>query len=185
MTGNGKQEQDAELARQAEALREQGMPIFRAVQQYIADAAEAGARSAARQLSEALDLSVDDVIAAVRNLKTDATFAAAGAAVAAGAALNAEGRVVAFADVGTGTDSLSVVKLEDIGELATRAARDGIVGLSIMQVLALVLVWLLVYISISVVQQLPGEVQAKLTNDIGILTVGLMMTLAIVQKRKR
>jgi len=42
VTGNGEQEQAAELARQAEALREQGMPVLRAVQQYIADAAEAG-----------------------------------------------------------------------------------------------------------------------------------------------
>ena len=39
MTGNGEQEQAAELAKQAEALREQGMPVLRAVQQYIAGAA--------------------------------------------------------------------------------------------------------------------------------------------------
>jgi len=178
-------EQDAELARQAEALREQGMPVLRAVRQYIAEAAKAGARSAAREVSEALDLSVGDVIAAVRNLETEATFAAAGAAVATGAAFNVEARIVAVAEVGTATDSLSVVKLDDIGELSARASRDGIAGLNITQVLALVLLWLLVYISISAVQQLPPEAQAKLANDIVILSVGVRMTQAIVQKRKR
>ena len=72
MTGNGEQEQAAELAKQVEALREQGPPIFRAVQQYIAAArpADAGAAqgppSLGRQVSEAMDLGMADVTAAVQ-----------------------------------------------------------------------------------------------------------------------
>ena len=72
MTGNGEQEQAAELARQAEALREQAPPIFSVVQQYIAATrpADAGAAqrlpSLGRQVSEAIDLGTAEVITAVQ-----------------------------------------------------------------------------------------------------------------------
>jgi hypothetical protein len=68
VTDNGEQKRAAELARQAETLREQGMPIYRVVREYIAGtrAAERGVSSAARQISEAMDLGMAEIFAAVR-----------------------------------------------------------------------------------------------------------------------
>lgn len=73
VTNGSEQDQEAELAKQAEALREQGMPIFRSVQEYIvgagaADSADMTEQAVAGQVSEAMDQEMADVIAAVGKL---------------------------------------------------------------------------------------------------------------------
>jgi hypothetical protein len=198
---------EALLARQADEVR-----------QFVerARAADAqGLSSLARQVSEAMDLGMADVVAAVRKLglsgtavnvsETSGNLAASGSL--SGTAINVSkasddligsttitgsGSVAlpkpGFAGlgvVGRSDNNLTVVKREDIANLAAKVTRDGIAGLSTTQVLALVLVWLLVCITFSLTQQLPGDPQGKLTNDLAELTIGIMLTLSIIQKRKR
>jgi hypothetical protein len=175
VTDNGEQERAAELARQAEALREQGMPIYRVVQEYIAGtrAAERGVSSAARQIGEAMDMGMAEVFAAVRKHVIIAPNQAV------------EARVVLDADTITLSEGSSVIPLVDIVELSARASRDGIAGFSIMQVLALVLVWLLSVGSPVVQVALPPEAQTVVSNEYATLGIAIAITLLIVQNRKR
>jgi hypothetical protein len=204
VTDDGEQERAAELARQVEAMREQGMPIFREVRQFIDDAqvAEASAAqsppSLVRQIGEAMD-SADEVIAAVRKLGglggTAANTSQASASLTAVAMITASGgltlakpRIVADGDVATATESASVVKLEDSGqgidELSVKVSQEGIAGLSTTQLLVLVLVWLLT-IGAPVVQlALPPEAQTAVSNEYATLGIAITITLLIVQNRK-
>ncbi|HEY5985244.1 MAG TPA: hypothetical protein VIV12_02510 [Streptosporangiaceae bacterium] len=98
--------------------------------------------------------------------------------------LTAEARVVLGADMITLSDGASVLPLEGIGELSARASRNGITGLSPIQVLTLVLVWLLA-VSVPVVQQeLPPEAQAIVSNENGMISLALAITLVIVSRKR-
>lgn len=198
---------EALLARQADEVR-----------QFVerARAADAqGLSSLARQVSEAMDLGMADVVAAVRKLglsgtainvsKTSGSLTGSGSLsgtavtvsqtsgdLIGSTTITGSGSVglpklgiAGLGDVGRSDDHLTVVNREDIANLAANATRDGIAGLSTTQVLALVLVWLLVGITFSLAQQLPGDPQSKLTNDLAELSVGIVLTLAIIKKRKR
>ncbi len=178
------------------------MPIFRTVQEFVADAQSAEEAAGpvlavARQIAEAMDLGIAEVIAALRKLGSFPQWQSAavlsgegklvaGGPVLAGASLTAEGRMVASADVITASESESVVRLEDIGELSAKASRDGIAGLSAMQVFTLVLVWLFT-LGAPVMQQLalPPEAQTVISNEYATFGIGLAITLVILQNRKR
>jgi hypothetical protein len=203
VTGDGEQEeQAAELARQAEAVQEQGMPIFRTVQEFVGDAkaAEDAAGpvfAVAHQTAEALDLRIAEVIAAVRALpgfdrwqpaaalSGEGTLIASGR-VLAGASLTAEARIFASADVITASERESTVKQEDIADLSAKASRDGVAGLSPIQVFTLVLLWLLT-LGAPVVQELvlPPEAQTVVSNEYATFGIGLAITLVILQNRTR
>jgi hypothetical protein len=193
VTDSTEQEQAAELARQVEALRDQGMPIFRAVQQYMehARAVEAGVASVARQISDAMDSGMTEVIAAAQKLVPRPPGASlsgtgtlsAGGRIAGGASLSGEGRLVASADVITLYDSDSV-QPENLSRLSARASRDGLAGLSTMQILVLVLICLLAVGAPFAQLELPPEAQVLLTEEYSTLSLGLAIALVIVQNRK-
>jgi hypothetical protein len=168
------QDQDAELARNAEALREQGMPIFRRVQEYIVGggAAEGSAACAARQVSAAMDLEMAEVLAAVRKQ------------VIIGPNQAIEAMAVLDADMITLSEGASVLPLEDVGELSVKVARDGIAGLTTTQMLVLVLLWLLTIGAPVVQQALPPEAQTLLNSEYGTIGIAIAITLAIVSRKR-
>jgi hypothetical protein len=204
VTGNSEQgEQSVERARRIEEARarEWGMPLFRAAREFVAGdrATQEGigpVLEVARKVAEAMDLGTDEVIAIIQKyggfpswrdaaiLSGEGTLTAGGN-ITAGANLTGVGRLVAGADV-TVSESESVVKLEDINELSTRASREGIAGLSPAQILTLVLVWLLM-LGAPVVQELalPPDAQTVVSNEYATLSIGLAITVMILQNRKR
>ncbi len=108
----------------------------------------------------------------------------------AGARLTAAAVLSANADVVGAIDDLTVTESEghhvdDMGELVTKAARSGFLDLSVSQVLAVVLVVLLA-VGLPFAQvQLPSDVQLLLADEEATLGIGLAITLAIVQNRKK
>ena len=176
VTGNSEQEQAAELAMQVEAMLSQGMPIFRHVQQYLHGtlATETGVAAAARQVGKAMDLGMAEVIVAAQKLMP---WPGAGLA---GTAANAS---IAAGDFAAITENASVVRLDNLSELSSRASRQGIAGLTTMQVLALVLIWLLA-VGVPVIQQaLPPEAQALLSDENGTISLAFAITLVILSRR--
>ena len=116
--------------------------------------------------------------------RSPTTAEPAGAGLTAAAVLNAN------ADVVGAIDDLTVGKsegrsAEDMGELVTKAARSGFLDLSASQVLAVVLVVLLA-VGLPFAQvQLPSDIQSLLTDEQATLGIGLAITLAIMQNRKK
>jgi hypothetical protein len=183
VSDGSEQDREAELARQAEALREQGMPIFRAVQEYItgAGAAEESAISAARQVSEAMDRGMAEVIAAVGNM-VGLAGTAANTSQASGS-LSALAMITVDADVITVSDS-ETVRPENLNRLLARASRDGIAGLSTTQTLVLVLIWLLTIGAPVVQQALPPEAQTLLSDEYGTISIAIAITLVIFSRKR-
>jgi len=176
VTGNSEQERAAELAMQNEAMLSQGMPIFRHVQQYLHGtlATETGVAAAARQVGKAMDLGMAEVIVAAQKLVpwpgADLAGTAANASIAAG-------------DFAAVTENASVVRLDNLSKLSSRASRHDIAGLTTMQVLALVLIWLLA-VGVPVIQQaLPPEAQALLSDENGTISLAFAITLVILNRR--
>jgi hypothetical protein len=108
-----------------------------------------------------------------------------------GASLTAAAILSASADVAGVIDYITVTKSEargggeDVGELVTRAARHGFLDLSASQVLAVVLVVLL-SVGLPIVQvRLSSEVQSLMTDEEATLGLGLAVTLAVIQNRKK
>lgn len=193
---------NSEQARQAEAAWEKGVSIVREVQQFIEQARGAdaggvqGLPSLVRQVSEAMDLEMADIIAAVGKLGglsgtaastsyASGNLGAVAAAHASGSLALAKPRIVAFGDVGTATDGLSVVKLEDIAELTTRAKRDGIAGLSKNQIFLLAVVLVLSVSLVAIVPDLSPEAQAELGTDLGIISLALALVAMVARNRER
>jgi hypothetical protein len=178
------------------------MPFYRAAREFVAGdpATQEGGRpilEVARQVAEAMGLGINEVIAIIRKsdglsslqggaiLSGEGTLTA-GRNVTAGANLAGVGRLVADADVVTASESESVVRLEDIRELSTRASREGIAGFTPTQIFTLVLVWLLT-LGAPVVQELalPPDAQIVVSNEYATVGIGLAITVMILQNRKR
>ena len=188
------QEQAAELARQADAMRDKGIQIYHAAQQYVA-AARTGKediQAIARQLGEAMDQGMAEVVAAVQNLAPQS----ASASLSGKGSLVAGGHVMAFAGLAEATGvapNASVITVSDsenvrpenLDNLLARASRNGIAGLSTVQVLAVVLVCLLAIGTPLAQLTLPPEAQALLADEYSTLGLGLAIALLIVQNRKR
>jgi hypothetical protein len=204
------QDRAAELARQAGALREQGVEVYHAVQQYIAGAGTVGAgmQSVARQLDEAMAQGMTEVIAAVQNLARQSTGVSlsgegslgggqmlAGASLSGVGTLGTGGPVMAPAGLAQGwgsapgPDVITVsdddsLRPENLNRLLVKASRDGMAGLSAVQILALVLICLLAIGMPFAQLTLPPEGQALLGDEYGTLSLGLTIALLIVQNRK-
>ena len=128
--------------------------MFDAVERYITGlrAVEDGTAQVADRLGEAMGVGIPDVIAAVR-------AAAATGSLREGRIILLENGLatsppedftVAFAGRAGGkgtaggvTVSTGVMRPRDVGALSAKASREGIAGLSHVEVLVLVLVWLL------------------------------------------
>jgi hypothetical protein len=184
VTDGSEQNQEAELARQAEALREQGMPIFRALQKYLtATPDDPDVLAVARQVSEAIGLGTAEVAEAVQNVR-EVGWVNVGGHVIVGPHVAVEARAVLDADTITLSESASVLRLVGIGELATKASRSGIAGLSTAQVLVLVLLWLLAIGAPVVQKELPPEAQALLSNEYGTIGIAIALTLVVFNRQR-
>jgi hypothetical protein len=144
------------------------------IRQYIATGAAEGAMTAARELSKTLEVSLDEVLAAVRRAiepaaalaGTGSLTVAAGAATARGVA-TAHGSVltvaVAAEDYITMTEGLPVIRPAEVAEVTRQASRGGLARLSANQrILAAVLLIAAIY------PLLPPEVQEWLNKEPGI-----------------
>ena len=159
------------------------MTVFRAVQNYIADAAEREAESAGRQLGDAMGLGKAVVTAALQELQEEG-WVNVGRHVIVGPHGTVEAGTVLAADTITLSESATVMPLEDIGVLTTRASRGGIAGLNNLQVFTLVLVWLLA-VGMPIVQQvLPPDVATILSNDYGTVGLAVAITSVILSSRR-
>jgi hypothetical protein len=118
------------------------------LKQYVASTWEEGATPAAQRISEALNISLDDVLAAIQKLGPwipAAALSGVGTLTVGGswgpaAALSGEGTLtvgapvlVAIADAGAATDSLEVIRQIDVDELGEQASRGGLARLSANQ----------------------------------------------------
>lgn len=169
MTDNGEQEQAAELARQAEALREQSKPVLRSAQQYLDGwrAADADLAAITRQVRAAVAPEISKALAAIWLSGT------------------VHGDIRPQNILFPADAEVRIIDPPELSELSARAAREGLAGLSPLQVLAVVLVWLLA-VGVPVAQQaLPPEAQTVVSNEYGTLGLGIAITLLIVQNRKR
>jgi hypothetical protein len=139
------------------------------LKQYVASTEGKGAMSAAQRLSEALNVGLDEVLAAVQKLGAwgPAVALAGGGTLTIGAptasvTVNAAGGTVLVTDgdAGTGTESHEVVRRIDVDELSEQASRGGLARLNANQrILAAVI------LITAVVQTLPPEARQAILND--------------------
>ena len=101
-------------------------PIEHPISEYIAKGASEGAMLAAQRLSEAVGIELAEVLAAVQALgawEPAVTITGKGSLTISSPVIGGTGRVVALADAGAGTDSLTVVRHADVEKLTDRASR--------------------------------------------------------------
>ena len=101
-------------------------PIERSLRDYIANGAAEGAISAAERLIEAVGVGLADVLTAVQALRSSdpaTAITGVGSVSLSKLAIAGTGRVVALADAGAGTDSLTVVRQPDVEALSAQASR--------------------------------------------------------------
>jgi hypothetical protein len=144
--------------------------------------------SVVSRLTAALDHRHTETI--VRFLDLANARAQSSTVVTANACLTATAVLIASADIGGATDDFTVAKaeaeqVEDMDELIAKVARHGFLDLSVLQVLAVVLVVLLA-VGLPFAQvKLPPGVQSLMADEEATLGIGLAITLAIMQNRKK
>jgi hypothetical protein len=139
------------------------------LKQYVASTWREGVTPAAQRISEALNIGLDDVLAAIQKLGSwGPAVALAGegtltiGAPAAGATAKALGATVLVTseDVGAGTETLEVVRQIDADELSEQASRGGLARLNANQriVAAVILIT-------AVFSALPPEARQAILDD--------------------
>ena len=140
------------------------------LKQYVASTWAEGAMPAAQRISEALNIGLDEVLAAIQKLGPwvpAATLAGEGTltigAPAVGVTAKAPGAtvLVTFADVGAGTDSLEVVRQVD--ELSEQASRGGLARLSANQRILVAVILIA-----AIFPALPPEARQAILEDAGL-----------------
>jgi len=76
-------------------------------------------------------------------------------------------------------------EIVSVDEAVATATRDGIAGLTPVQLLIVVLVWLLALGTPLIQETLPPEAQQVVTGDIGTAGLALAITTLIIQQRRR
>ena len=136
----------------------------------------------AHQVALAMDAGIREVFAAVQNAGEQTVYGA-------GSVIIGKPTYVAAGDVAAASETAYVVRLEDSGQaidkLATKATRDGIAGLSPVQVLTLALIWIFLVGGPVAQDALPLDVQSVLTNEYGTLGIALAVTFWILANRDR
>jgi hypothetical protein len=129
------------------------------LKQYVLRTEGEDAMPAARQISEALNIGLDEVIAAIQKL---------GSRIPA-ATLSGEGTLtggapvlVTLEEAGTGTESLEVVRKIDVNELSEQVSRGGLARLSANQ--RILVAALLIA---AIFPALPPEVRHAISDDAG------------------
>ena len=142
------------------------------LRRYVASTWGEGVMPAAQRISEALNIGLDEVLAAIQNLGPwgpAATLAGEGTltigAPAAGVTAKAPGATVLVtdADVGAATENLEVVRPIDVDELSAQASRGGLARLSANQ---RVLVAVILITAVS--SALPPEARQAFLEDAGL-----------------
>jgi cytochrome c551/c552 len=140
------------------------------LRQYVASMWGEGVMPAAQRISEALNVRLDEVLAAIQKLGPWVPAAALSGegtltigTAAAGATAKALGTgtvLVTSADVGAATESLEVVRQIDVNELSEQASRGGLARLSANQrILAAVILIAAVF------SALPPEARQAILDD--------------------
>lgn len=139
------------------------------LKQYVASTEGQGAMPAAQRLSEALNVGLDEVLAAVQKLGSwGPAVALAGegtltiGAPTASVTVKAVGGTVLVTDgdAGTGTESQEVVRQIDVDELSEQASRGGLARLNANQRILVAVILIT-----AVVQTLPPEARQAILND--------------------
>ena len=159
--------------------------MLKQLKQYVASTQGEGAMSAAQRISEALNIGLDEVLAAIKNLGPwgpAATLAGEGTvtigAPAAGVTAKAPGAtvLVADADVGAATESLEVVRQIDVDELSAQASRGGLGRLSPNQRILVAVILIA-----AIFPALPPEARQAILEDAG-LAAAIAAVLALLKR---
>jgi hypothetical protein len=155
-------------------VQEQGQEL-RWLKQYVLSTEGEGAMPAAERISEALNVRLEEVLAAIQKLGSRvpaASLSGAGTLTAGGswistASLSGAGTLgvgapvsVVFEDMGSGTESLEVVRRIDVDELSEQASRGGLAKLSGNQ-----RVLIAVLLIAAIFPTLPPEVRRVISDD--------------------
>ena len=157
-------------------VQEQGQELMW-LKQYLLTTEGEGATPAVRRISEALDIKLDEVLAAIQKLGSRvpaASLSGAGTLTASGswvpaASLSGTGTLIAGApvpvglgEVGSAIESLEVVRTIDIDELSEQASRGGLAKLSANQRLLIA-----VLLITAILPALPPEVRHAISDEVG------------------
>ncbi len=155
------------------------------LKQYVARTQGEGVTPAARRISEALNIGLDEVLAAIQKLGPwgpAATLAGEGTltigAPAAGVTAGGPGATVRVtdADVGAATENLEVVRPIDVDELSAQASRGGLAKLSANQ-----RVLVAVILITAIFQALPPEARQAILDD-ALLAAAIAAVLALLKR---
>lgn len=102
--------------------------MLEGLKQYVASTRAESIMPTARRISEALNIRLDEVVAAIQNLGSWGPAAALSGEGTRGATM-----LVSDADVGAATESLEVVRQVDVDELSEQASRGELARLSANQ----------------------------------------------------
>ena len=122
---------------------------------------------------------------AVSTTYASANLAAVTTIVASGRVIIPKPKVVADGDVATATESASVAKLEDIGELTARARRDGIAGFSYNEIFIVAVVLVLLFGVFVVVPDLSSRSKAELGLDFKAIAAAFALVAIVISNRRR
>lgn len=142
------------------------------LKRYVADPERDGAMSAAQRISEALDIGLDEVLAALQKvgswvpaatLSGEGTLTVGVPAAVAVAGAPAPTVLVTSADAGTATEGLQVVRQIDVNELSEQASRGGLARLSANQRILVAVILIA-----AVFPALPPEARKVILEDTGL-----------------
>jgi hypothetical protein len=139
---------------------------------FVASAEEEGVMPAARRISEALNVGLDEVLAAIQKLgqwgpavtlSGEGTLTVGVPAAVAVATAPAPAVLVASADAGAATEGLDVVRQIDVNELSEQASRGGLARLTANQRILVAVILIA-----AVFPALPPEAQKVILEEAGL-----------------
>jgi hypothetical protein len=142
------------------------------LKRYVADTEGDGAMPAAQRISEALNIGLDEVLAALQKVGSwvpAATLSGEGTLTVSVPAAVAVGRapaptvLVTSADAGAATEGLEVVRQIDVNELSEQASRGGLARLSANQRILVAVILIA-----AVFPALPPEARKVILEDAGL-----------------
>jgi len=139
---------------------------------FVANAEEQGVMPAARRISEALNVGLDEVLAAIQKLgqwvpaialSGEGTLTVGVPAAVAVATATAPAILVTSADAGIATEGLDVVRQIDVNELSEQASRGGLARLTANQRILVAVILIA-----AVFPALPPDAQKVILEDTGL-----------------
>ena len=156
------------------------------LRQYVVSAeGEGGVMPAAQRISEALNVGLDEVLAAIGKLGSwgpavtlagEGTLTVGAPAAGVTAAAGAATVLVTSADAGAATESLEVVRRIDINELSEQTSRGGLARLSANQRILVAVILIA-----AVFPALPPEARQAILEDAG-LAAAIAAVLALLKR---